>query len=303
MPSRLLIRASEDQRLARLATSSRLAQRVAYRYVAGDDLADGLRATRDLVEHGRLVSLDLVGERVADAGDADRATDHYLDTIKAVGHQHLPAGVSIKPSQLGAASDVDAARERLVRLADVASREATHVTLDMEDATTTDVTIDLVESLRAKGYESVGCAVQAYLRRTPADVARLCDMGASVRLCKGAYAEDADVALQHRAEIDAAYRQLATHLLEHGTYPRFATHDHRLMGHVRREARRLGRRSTDYEFQMLYGVRADVQQRLVDIGEQVCVYVPFGEAWFPYFMRRLAERPANVMVFLRALWS
>ncbi len=301
MVSRLLVQASENERLQRLATSSRIARRIALRYVAGERLEDGMSAARDLARRGRDVSLDLVGEHVGDDVDADRATRDYEATIEAIGAEALPAGVSIKPSQLGTLVDVGRARKRLAQLADAASTTATHVTLDMEDSSTTEATIELVEALHADGHAHVGCAVQAYLHRTPEDVARLCELGASVRLCKGAYAETPAVAHQRRAEIDAAFRDLSTYLLEHGTYPRFATHDHRLIGHVRRAARRLGRSSRRLEFQMLYGVRPDLQQRLVDVGETLCVYVPFGAAWYAYFVRRLAERPANLLFFLRAL--
>jgi proline dehydrogenase len=303
MVSRLLVRAGEEPRLERLATSHPLARRIALRFVAGEELPDGLAVASDLAARGRRVSLDVVGERVSDEGDADAAMRGYEATIGAIETAGVPAGVSIKPSQLGTLLDVDRARKRLVRLAEAAAGAVDHVTLDMEDSTTTQTTIDLVEALHAEGHTHVGCAVQAYLHRTPVDVAQLCELGASVRLCKGAYAESARVAHRRRSDVDAAYRRLATYLLEHGTYPRLATHDHRLIGHVRREARRLGRASDDLEFQMLYGVRTDVQQRLVAVGERVCVYVPFGAAWYPYLMRRLAERPANLLFALRALWS
>jgi proline dehydrogenase len=301
MLSTLLVRASENRRLEQLATANPLARRIAHRFVAGTTLEQGIAAARQLAETGRVISLDLVGEHVQDEADADAAAVDYESAIAAIASEALPSGVSIKPSQLGSTLSADRARRRLTDLAKAAAAAGAHVTLDMEDSTTTEPTIRLVEALHADGHTHVGCAVQAYLHRTPEDVERLSELGASLRLCKGAYAEGPEVAHQDRDAIDEAYRECTTALLERGTYPRFATHDHRMIGHARREARRLGRGREDYEFQMLYGVRPDLQQRLVDIDETLCIYVPYGEAWYAYFVRRLAERPANLVFFLRAL--
>ena len=301
MVSALLVRASESERLERLATRNRLAQLVAGRFVAGKTLEEGIVAARELAELGRTVSLDLVGEHVTTAAESDQAADSYLETIEAMATAHLRSGVSVKPSQLGTGLDLDDARNRLTKIAEAAGSAGLHVTLDMEDASTTEPTITLVEALHAEGHHHVGCAVQSYLHRTEEDVERLNELGASVRLCKGAYAESDRIAYHDRDRIDESFRRCTTSLLEHGTYPRIATHDHRLIGFTRREARRLGRGPDDYEFQMLYGVRTDVQERLIGIGENLCVYLPFGEAWYAYFMRRLAERPANLVFFARML--
>jgi proline dehydrogenase len=301
MVSTILVRASESRRLAALASDNRLAQRVARRFVAGEDLAEGIEAARELVTAGRTVSLDLVGEHVSDLADADRAARDYAEAIAAIGAAELAAGISVKPSQLGSTFALDAATEHLRTLASATGRLGVHLTLDMEDHTTTDATVELVEKLHADGHDHVGCAVQSYLHRTPDDVARLNAIGASLRLCKGAYAEPESIAHQSRDAVDRAFADLATALLQHGTYPRFATHDHRLISHVRAEARRLDRDPSSYEFQMLYGVRPELQQRLVDAGEHLCIYVPYGSAWYAYFVRRLAERPANLAFFLRAL--
>lgn len=301
MVSTLLVRASESRRLEQLATGNAAARGLARRFVAGESIDEGIAAASGLVDAGRTVSLDLVGEHVTSEVESDRAADEYEATITAMAERSLPSGVSIKPSQLGTGLDADRARARLSRLAEAAGQAGLHVTLDMEDSDTTEVTIKLVEELHGEGHTHVGCAVQSYLHRTPDDVERLNELGASLRLCKGAYAESERIAHRDKAAIDEAYRRCTTALLERGTYPRFATHDHRLIGFVRREARRLSQPTHAYEFQMLYGVRTDVQDRLVDIGEQLCVYLPFGEAWYAYFMRRLAERPANILFFLRAL--
>lgn len=305
MVSKLLVRASESDRLQELATNGgvtgRLTGRIAHRFIAGEHLDEATEAARVLNAHGRTASLDLVGEKVRSATDADRAASDYDAVIAAMAAQGLRSGISIKPSQLGSGQDLGRTRERLSKLAAAAGASGLHLTLDMEDASTVDGTIRLVELLHGEGHRHVGCAIQSALLRTPDDIARLNALGASLRLCKGAYAEPASIAHQHRADIDEAYHRCARLLLESGTYPRFATHDHRLIGAIRREARELGRGTDAYEFQMLYGIRTDVQDRLVAIGEHLCVYVPFGDAWYPYFVRRLAERPANIVFFARAL--
>ena len=305
MVSKILVRASESDRLQQLATSDgvtgRITGRITGRFIAGEELSQATEVARDLNAQGRTVSLDLVGEKVRSASDADAAADDYDAAIAAMAELGLTSGVSIKPSQLGSEQDLGRTRERLSVLAASAARADLHVTLDMEDASTVDRTIALVEALHAEGHTHVGCAIQAALHRTPEDLVRLNELGASLRLCKGAYAEAADISHQRREDIDEAYHAGARTLLEHGTYPRSATHDHRLIGAIRREAREVGRDTDTYEFQMLYGIRTDVQQRLIDVGERLCVYVPFGDAWYPYFVRRLAERPANLLFFARAL--
>lgn len=303
MVSRLLVSAARSRSLERAVMANGLARRIALRFVAGESLHDGIEVARYLADHGRSVSLDLVGEHVEEADAARAAAEAYTTTLHAIEQHALPAGISVKPSQLGATLEPGLAFELLRGIAKEAGRLGAHITLDMEDTSTTDVTIELVERLHQDGHDHVGCALQSYLHRTPDDVERLSRVGASIRLCKGAYAEASDVAHQRRADVDRAYERCATLLLERGTYPRFATHDHRLIGFVRREARRLGRGPSDHEFQMLYGVRPDVQRRLVELGERVCVYVPFGDAWYAYFVRRLAERPANLLFLLRALRS
>jgi proline dehydrogenase len=305
MVSRILVRASESDRLQQLAMGDgfpgRLTGRITHRFIAGEELGQAVEVGRELNATGRTVSLDLVGEKVRDGADADAAAADYRHAIAAMAEHLLRSGVSIKPSQLGAALDLGRTRERLSELAQAAGQAGLHVTLDMEDYPTVDRTIELVEALHAEGHTHVGCAVQTALHRTPEDIARLNELGASLRLCKGAYAEPETIAHQRREDIDEAYEVAARQLLEHGTYPRFATHDHRLIGSIRLDARELGRGTQTYEFQMLYGIRPDVQQRLIDIGERLCVYVPFGQAWYPYFVRRLAERPANLWFFARAL--
>ncbi|MDP9405126.1 MAG: proline dehydrogenase family protein, partial [Actinomycetota bacterium] len=224
-----------------------------------------------------------------------------LETIDRIGEAGLPAGISVKPTQMGLRLSPALCFELLDEIATAAGAIDQHVTLDMEGSDVTEVTVGLVERLAAAGHRDVGCAVQSYLRRTRADVERLSAVGASLRLCKGAYAEPERLAFQSRAEVDASYAACAEYLLAEGVYPRIATHDDRLIDHVRNVAVRLGRGRDEFEFQMLYGVRPTLQDALVRDGYRLRVYVPFGDQWYPYFMRRLAERPANVVFFLRAL--
>lgn len=303
MVSSVLVRASENARLERAVTRRKLARRLAFRFIAGERLEDGLDAAEGLRDLRRTCSLDYVGERIQDAEDARAAAAMYRRTLDGIAERALPAGISVKPTQLGMTSHPDLCAELLDGVAKRAAGVGAHVTLDMEDSSVTEPTVALVEAMQEAGHDHVGCAVQSYLHRTEEDVLRLSRAGASVRLCKGAYDEPPHLAYQAKAEIDAAYRRSALALLEHGTYPRFATHDHRLIAHITSEAARLGRTPDDYEFQMLYGIRTDLQASIVDDGYRLCVYVPFGDRWYAYFMRRIAERPANILFFLRAVRS
>jgi len=301
----LLISASTSPALRRQVTSRVISRDLALRFVAGETLDDGLDVSRRLAEQGKSVTLDFLGEAVTDAAEARASSKVVLEALDRIGQEGLPAGVSVKPTQmgLGLPGDPDGVlcRELLGDIAAGAERIGAHVTLDMEGRDVTEQTIVLVEELVAAGHRDVGCAVQTYLRRTRADVRRLSSVGASLRLCKGAYAEPASVAHQSRLEVDVSYADCARYLLAHGTFPRLATHDDRLVARAKADARRLDVDPSAFEFQMLYGIRTPLQDQLVAEGHGLRVYVPFGEQWYPYFMRRLAERPANVAFFLRAL--
>jgi proline dehydrogenase len=299
----LLIRAADNGRLAEFAATHPLARPVVDRYIAGEDLGDGLAVAGRLADRGALLTLDHVGEYVTDPAQADEAAETYRRVLREVSDASLPAGISVKPTQLGLLLDADHCEKLVGDLARGAAEAGpdVHVTLDMEDHTVTEATVALVERAHAEGATNVGCAIQAALHRTPEDVRRLTRLGASIRLCKGAYAEPSHVAWQRRVDVDRAYLEAARYLLREADYPRFATHDHRLVAAIKREAAALGRGRDSYEFQMLYGVRDDMQQALLADGYRLCVYVPFGTQWFPYFTRRLAERPANLAFFLRAL--
>lgn len=299
----LLLRAAGSARLAELSATSPTARSVVDRYVAGDTLDAGIEVARELAAAGMTLTLDHVGENVTNAEQTEQAAQVYRDLLRRSAEASLPAGISVKPTQLGLKLDAGRCDKLVDDLAQRAAEADAHVTLDMEDHTVTEATVALVERVHADGFTGVGCAIQAALHRTPEDVRRLTRLGASIRLCKGAYAEPDHVAWQRRVDIDRAYLEAARYLVREADYPRFATHDHRLVGAIKREAAAIGRPRDSYEFQMLFGVRPPMQRALVDDGYRLCVYVPFGTEWFPYFTRRLAERPANLAFFLRALTS
>ena len=296
-----LIRASDSPFLRRQVTSRSLSRRVALRFVAGETLEEGLAVSRRLVAEHKTVTFDYLGESVTTVDEARAAAKTILASVDRLGELGLPAGISVKPTQLGLLLSHELAGELVDEIAERTDHHGQHLTLDMEGTDVTEDTVQLVEKLRADGRRDVGCAVQSYLRRTRDDVERLSRAGASLRLCKGAYAEPESLAYQDKAEVDISFAECAAYLLAHGTYPRIATHDDRLIAFVKRTADRLGRSPDDFEFQMLYGVRTSLQDALVRQGYRLRVYVPFGDQWYPYFMRRLAERPANVAFFLRAL--
>ena len=297
----LLIKASESEALRRQIVGRRFTHDIAMRFVAGDTLDEGMAVSRRLADQGKTVTLDYLGESVTSEGEARTAAKAYLEAMTRLEDEALPAGVSIKPSQMGLGFNDALCMELLGEIAAAGEQCAEHVTLDMEGSDVTEDTVAFVEHLQAAGHRSVGCAVQSYLHRTFDDVVRLSAVGASLRLCKGAYAEPGDIAYQGRNQVDASYARCAEYLLREGSYPRFATHDDRLIRHICRVAKTLQQPPSAYEFQMLYGVRPALQDQLVADGYRVRVYVPYGDQWYPYFMRRLAERPANVVFFARAL--
>ncbi len=301
MLRRTLVAASQSEALRRVATDVDAARNVALRFVAGETLDDAIRVTSDLNDRGVTVTLDYLGEAVHDAAKAEAAAATYLDALERLDADGLECGISVKPTQVGLDVSTDLCLRLLGDLCARAGASERHVTIDMESSDYTQATVDLVLALRAQGHEHVGCAVQSYLHRTADDVAKLVADGASLRLCKGAYAEPEEVTHQDKADVDANYVRLADRLLRSGIYQRFATHDHRIIAQIRNLAVRHGIGDDAYEFQMLYGVREPLQQEMVDKGHNVRIYVPFGDEWFPYLTRRLAERPANLTFFLRAL--
>lgn len=253
---------------------------------------------RRLNDDGFLVSLDLLGEEVKDEQSALAATDEYLESLDLIARDSLDSNISIKPTQLGLTIDEALAFEAIDRLGERAAAVGTSVTIDMEDSRYTEGTVRLFEKGQAL-HGNYGIALQSYLRRTPADLTRLTPLGGHIRLCKGAYVEDESVALTAKKDVDEAYAaQLETLMSSSVTKPAVATHDSALIDLARRLATS---REAPFEFQMLYGVRVDLQRQLVDEGFAVRIYLPFGSQWYPYLTRRLAERPSNALFFARAL--
>jgi proline dehydrogenase len=301
-----LLSAARSPMLRSAAEHSALARPVVDRFVAGTDLDRALTVARELAAD-RLVSVDHLGENTEDRAQADAATEAYLALLDRLGTEGLAdrVEVSIKLSALGQALPVEGAAlatDNAARICARAEAVGTTVTVDMEDHTTTDTTLDTVRALR-RDWPGTGAVLQAYLRRTEADCAALAGPGSRVRLCKGAYDEPATVAFRERAEVDESYRRCLRVLMRGQGYPMVATHDPALIDHAGTLAAQTGRLSDGFEFQMLYGVRPDAQRELAAEGHRVRVYLPYGSAWFPYFMRRLGERPANVMFFLRSVTS
>nr|WP_221494144.1 proline dehydrogenase family protein [Actinomadura coerulea] len=275
---------------------------VVRRFVAGETIDDALRVTGGLTGEGLLVSLDVLGEDTHDEGRAEANAAHYVELLGRLGAAGLGrrAEVSLKLSAIGQTFDEDLALENARRVCAAAHSAGTTVTLDMEEHTTVDSTLGVVHELR-RDYPDVGAVVQAYLRRAEEHCAELAYEGSRVRLCKGAYAAPAAVAFTDREEVDRSYVRCMKVLMAGKGYPMLATHDPRLIEVAGALSVLNERDDDDFEYQMLYGIRPQEQRRLAEEGAQVRVYVAYGREWYQYFMRRLAERPANLRFFMRSL--
>jgi proline dehydrogenase len=271
---------------------------VVRRFVAGETLDDAVHAARALNLAGASVSLDHLGEHVHDEASAKSAKADYLEILDRISSEGLDANISVKLTQLGMSVDVEQTRDALDELAVRAAGADTTVTVDMEESDWTATTIDVYEDVqRQRG--NLGIAVQSYLLRTADDLRRLIELGGHIRLCKGAYAEPPDVAFQSKGEVDASFeRLLSTLMAADQVRPAIATHDDRL---IERTYELAARRQAPFEFQMLYGIRETIQREIMTKGYPLRVYVPYGSQWYPYLTRRLAERPANLLFFARAL--
>ncbi|HEV3254275.1 MAG TPA: proline dehydrogenase family protein [Candidatus Acidoferrales bacterium] len=297
----LLLRLSESPRLARWVMRNGASRRVAQRFVAGASLDEAVAAARGLNRAGRLVSLDYLGESVASETEARAAGEIYAGLFDRIAAEKLDANVSLKLTQLGLDLGEDLCLELLERIIERAARTNNFVRIDMEGSAYTQRTVDVCKRARAKS-PAVGTVLQAYLHRSEQDVRDLTGIGCRIRLCKGAYKEPAEVAFPKKADVDANYVKLMKMLLPSGIYHGIATHDPAMLAATKEFAAANGIRTDQFEFQMLYGIRTDLQEQLVREGFRLRVYIPFGQDWFPYFMRRLAERPANLVFFLRSLF-
>lgn len=290
-----LLYLSNQPKVFSFVRRNRLARGLARRFVAGETLDDAVAAVRELNAHGITASLDLLGESVTNEAEARAAGAAYVGMLDRIRREGLRANVSVKLTAMGLDISEDLCIAVVGTVLDRAREHDTFVRLDMEGSAYTERTLHLFEHRLFPVYRGhVGVVLQSYLYRTHDDVARMNRLGARVRICKGAYKEPASVAYPDKKDVDANYARCMHALMEHGTYPGIATHDERLITEAKRFARERGIDRDRYEFQMLYGVRRDLQERLVREGYNMRVYVPFGTQWYPYLMRRLAERPANV---------
>ena len=296
-----LLKLSESKGFANWVTTNSTSRRMSHRFVAGETLDEALAAAKDCNRAGMMVSLDYLGENVATTADAQRARDAYLEIFERIVKEQLQANVSCKLTQLGLDLSVEFCEGLVLSVVERASACDSFLRVDMEGSVYTQRTIELVKRVRARN-PAIGTVVQSGLYRTEDDVRDLLSYGCRIRLCKGAYRESADVAFPKKSDVDANYVRIMQTLLPSGFYHGIATHDPRMIGATIRFAAAKKISKDDFEFQMLYGVRTDLQKQLVADGYRVRVYIPFGRDWFPYFMRRLAERPANVAFFLRNLF-
>lgn len=296
----MLLWASEKPRVQRAVTEGDLTRRVVDRFIAGNELEAAIQVIKDLNAKGIGGILDLLGEGVSNPVEANSAAEEYLASIKRIDETGVDTTVSVKLTQLGLAFDKGQCIDHLRLLAAEAAAIGTRIEVDIEQSEFVSDTLD-VYRLLSVDFPELRLALQAYLRRTPLDLEAMAAARPRIRLVKGAYAEPADIAFQQKKEVDRQYAFLTDWLFENGSDPGIATHDTALIENATRASERTGVGKEGFEIQMLYGVRREYQEQLAREGYRVRVYVPFGSAWYPYLMRRMAERPANLRLFLRAL--
>ena len=302
-----LLQLAKSERIRDLIERAPVSRDVVRRFVAGDSTGDVVRAATELDLTGRMSTIDRLGEDTLDLGQAQTTRDAYLSLLAELSAADLTKGgrveVSLKLSALGQALPGDGAKislEHAREICQAAADAGTTVTLDMEDHTTTDATMETLRELR-QDFPSVGAVLQTYLRRTEADCRDLAYEGSRVRLCKGAYQEPESVAFQGKDDVDRSFVRCLKVLMEGQGYPMIASHDPRLVEIAGALAHKHERAANTYEYQMLFGIRPEEQKRIADRGDQMRVYLPYGQEWYGYLMRRMAERPANTMFFLRSL--
>jgi proline dehydrogenase len=275
----------------------------ARRFIAGETVEEAIAAARIIEASGLRQTLDLLGESVGNMAEADTATRAYLEMLDRIVASGIGRNISLKLTQLGLTIDRATCVDNLRRILDGAARHDFFVRIDMENSPFTQVTLDVFETMWQQGYRNVGIVLQSCLPRSVDDARRMNELGARVRIVKGAYKEPRAVAYQEKAQVDAAFVEIAKLLLSEGTYPAIATHDPAMIAAAKSHAAAHGVTPDRFEFQMLYGIRRDLQATLSSEGFAVRVYVPFGREWFPYFMRRLGERPANIGFVIRGILS
>jgi len=293
-----LLKLSANEKFANWVTSNATTRRMSRRFVAGETLDDAIAAAWECQRAGMTSTLDHLGENVATVTDAQRARDAYIEIFDRIADEGLHANVSCKLTQLGLDLNTEFCEGLVMSIVERAARYDSFLRVDMEGSLYTQRTIDVVKRARAQS-PAIGTVIQSYLYRSEQDVQDLLAYGCRIRLCKGAYKEPEEVAFRRKADVDGNYLRLARMLLSSGFYHGIATHDPKMIAATIRWAAEKRVTKDDFEFQMLYGVRTDLQRRLVRDGYRLRIYIPYGKDWFPYFMRRLAERPANLGFFLR----
>jgi len=304
MLRRIFIALSQSETLRRFVVRFGPARRMARRFIAGEALDEAIAVVRELNQHGILATLDHLGESVATEADAERAVGEYQDLLRRIAAEQVQSTISVKLTHVGLHFGEEFCLDRARAIVQTAKSLGIGVEIDIEGSEYTQMTLNIFHCL-LNGYQNLRLALQSYLFRTERDVEELIRRGTSVRLCKGAYDEPATIAWREKKDVDASYARLvdlmfSERVRKSGFYPALATHDHKLILHAERVVADLDASKDQFEFQMLHGVRRDWQQRLTRDGYRVRVYVPYGIQWYPYFMRRLAERPAHVLLMTRA---
>lgn len=293
-----LLYLSRSEGFKRFLTRFRSFNNVTHRFVAGEELADAVDAIRQLNRQGISASFDHLGESITSEVETRKEVNEYVRVLDSIDERGLDSNVSVKLTQLGLDVSQDICYANTRTIVEAALRYKNFVRIDMEDSTKTDATLQVFKRLRAE-FENVGIVIQAYLYRSEKDIEELLELGARIRVCKGAYKEPPSVAFPKKADVDANYVKLTKLLLTSGGYHGIATHDANMIAATTRFAKERNISPDQFEFQMLYGIRRDLQEKLVREAYRMRVYVPYGRYWYPYFMRRLAERPANVWFVLR----
>ncbi len=277
------------------------------RFVAGEQIAEAIAAVRELNRLGITATLDHLGESITSEAAAQQEVQEYQQALQRISEANVDSNVSVKLTQLGLDIDEQLCLRNTLSIVEAAAQRGNFVRIDMEDSTKTDVTLRIFRTLRVEqarlGFENVGIVIQSYLYRSAQDLADVLALGSHVRLCKGAYKEESDVAFPLKSEVDANFVKLMQSLLMSGVYHGIATHDEAMIAATKAFVARENLARDAFEFQMLFGVRRDLQVKLVEEGYRVRVYVPYGEAWYPYFMRRLAERPANLWFVMKNIFK
>ncbi len=295
---------SRNQSFRKFAEHSTIGGKLSSRFVAGLEIEDALRVCKQVNQQGMHVTLDSLGESVSTEAEAQRAADIYHDLLDQIAARKLDSNISVKLTQMGLTQDPALAEEIATSLAQHAQSTGNFLRIDMEDSPLTQVTLDIVRRIHARPElrGSIGIVIQSYLYRSQADIEQLIAEGIRVRLCKGAYKEPAEVAFPKKSDVDANYIKLSNMLLQSPIYHGLATHDEKMIDAAKSFAQARNIDRSHFEFQMLFGVRRDLQRRLIAEGYNVRVYIPFGREWYPYFMRRLAERPANVFFIAKQMF-